>query len=189
MTQSDRIENELKYVRELVSKSEVGPAPSAIYFLWAAICLVGFPLADFAPQYVQFYWPVAAPLGAIASAILGWRHKAKMGQLSRDVGIRHGLHWWSTMAAVFLTVPLGITGAVAWHDVHRVMLLILALSYFLAGVYLDRPMMWVGVLVAFAYVALFFIHTYEWTVVGVVIALGFVVTGILGGRKRVEATD
>ncbi len=189
MSETNRIDNDIRYVRGLVSESDRGTSPTAIYMMWAAICLVGFPLADFAPQYVGFFWMIAGPLGGIASFALGWRHSVRMGQMRRDVGVRHGLHWSGMLVAIFLVVPLAGTGAIAWSAGHRVILLLLAFSYFLAGVHLDRPLLWVGLLMIVAYVALFFISAYQWTIVGIAVAVALVVAGLLGGKKRVRETQ
>jgi hypothetical protein len=83
-------------------------------------------------------------------------------------------------------VPLAVAGDAVWDVVYRVILLVLGLSYILAGVHLDRPVLWVGFLMIAAYVALFFIHAYQWTLVGVVVAVALAAAGILGGRGRVE---
>jgi hypothetical protein len=189
MSETNRIDNDLRYVRGLVSESDRGPSPTAIYMMWAAICLAGFPLADFAPQYVGLFWMIAGPLGGLASFVLGWRHSVRMGQMRRDVGVRHGLHWTGMMVAIFLVVPLGVTETITWNAVHRVILLLLTLSYFLAGVHLDRPLLWVGVLMVAAYVALFFINAYQWTIVGVAVAVALAVAGLAGGKKRVRETE
>jgi hypothetical protein len=187
MDKSDDLKQDISYVRNLVSKSDRDKSPAAIYLMWAAICLVGFPLVDFASRYVGLYWMIMGPLGTVMSGILGWRHSAKIGQSNRNLGIRHGQHWIATLVAIFLTVPLGVRGVVEWSAVHLIMLLILALSYFLAGVYLDRPILWVGLLMAASYVALFFISSYEWTIIGVVVALGLAVAGLSKGKQSVEA--
>jgi hypothetical protein len=131
---------------------------------------------------------VMGPAGTIMSGIIGWRHSARIGQASRRLGIRHGQHWVATLAAVFLVVPLGVRGEVEWSKVQQVMLLILSFSYFLAGIYLDRPILWVGLLMACAYVAMFYITAYGWTIVGVVVALGLVVAGLSKGRRGVKET-
>jgi len=189
MSETNRIDNDIRYVRGLVSESDRSGSSSAIYFMWAAICLVGFPLADFAPQYVGIFWMIAGPLGGFASFALGWRHSVRMGQMRRDVGVRHGLHWTGMMVAIFLVVPLGVTGTIAWSAVHRIILLLLGLSYFLAGVHLDRPLLWVGLLMIVAYVALFFIQAYQWTIVGIAVAVALAVAGLAGGKKRVRETE
>jgi hypothetical protein len=121
--------------------------------------------------------------------LLGWRHSVRTGQYRRDLAIRHGLHWTATMAAIFFLVPLGVFGAADWNVVYRAILLLLALSYFLAGVHMERPMIWVGVLMLVTYAALYYIDIYQWTIVGVVMAVALTATGLIGGRKRVKETD
>lgn len=189
MHETKRIENELTYVRGLVTKADRGRAPASIYLLWAGICLVGFPLADFAPRYVGFFWMVAGPVGTLLSMVLGWRHSVRVGQVSRESGIRHGLHWMGTLAAIFLVVPLGALGTVGWNVVHHIMLLVIAFSYYLAGVHLERPILWIGLLMLAAYVALFFLKVYQWTIVGVVVAFALAATGLIGGGRRAKETE
>jgi len=184
MPETSHIQDEISYVRGLISKSDRGRSPAAIYLLWAVICLVGFPLADFAPRAVGLYWTIAGPVGMLASMILGWRHSVRVGQVRRDLGIRHGLHWGGTLVAIFLLVPLGVRGTVSWNVVQHVMLLVIALSYYLAGVHLERPILWIGLLMIAAYVALFFIETYQWTIVGLVVGVALAATALVGGRRR-----
>ena len=181
---SKHVESDLSYVRSVVDRSERGPSPAPIYLLWAAIVLVGFPLADFAPAYVGVYWTIMGPLGGVISGVLGWRHSVRLGQVSREIGRRHALHWGGMLAAIFSVVVLGITNTVAWEVVHRIILLVIALAYFLAGVHLDRPLLWVGMLVAVAYFVMFFVTTYAWTIVGVVVSAALVVAAFAGGRER-----
>jgi hypothetical protein len=189
MNDASRIEDELTYVRKVVSAADRGQTPAAIYLMWALICVVGFPLADFAHRYIAVYWMIAAPVGTALSAWLGWRHSRRVGQVRRETGIRHGMHWIGTIAVVFLVVPLGVAGDATWDVVHRAILLVLALSYYLAGVHLDRPILWVGLLMVGAYVALFYIHSYQWTIVGVAVAVALAAAGLFGGRGRAEASQ
>lgn len=188
MPANNRIENDIRYVRGLVSESDRGASPTAIYLMWAAIVLVGFPLADFSPRYVGLFWMIAGPAGAVASLLLGWRHSVRMGQVRHDVGIRHALHWVGLLVAAFLVVPLGATDTIAWSVVHRVILLVLAFGYYLAGVHLDRPLLWVGLLMIAAYVALFFIEAYKWTIVGAAVAVALAAAGLAGRKQRVKGT-
>lgn len=189
MTESNRIDRDIRYVRGLVAESDRGPSPSAIYLMWAVVALVGFPLADFAPRYVGVFWMVVGPLGTVASMLLGWRHSVRVGQVRREDGVRHALHWVAMLVAIFLVVPLGVTDTIAWDTVPRVILLIITLSYFLAGVHLDRPLLWVGLLMVAAYVALFFIEAYRWTIVGIALAAALGVAGRAGGKRRVRETE
>jgi hypothetical protein len=185
METTRNVGDDLGYVREVVARAEGDGTPRAIWYLWAVIGAVGFTLIDFAPERVGLYWSVAAPLGFLASAWLGWRHARAAGQVSRREGWSHVLHWGGMMAGIFLVVPLAASGAIPEPALPRVMLLVLALGYFLGGVHLHRPLLWIGVLMAGAYGALFFLDRYAWSLVGAVLALSLIATAHLsrhGGR-------
>ena len=94
-------------------------------------------------------------------------------------------HWVGMMACIFLTVPLGATGIIAWEDLNRIILLILALGYFLGGVHLDRPLVWAGVLMAIGYGTLFFVHSYIWTLLGAFIGASLILSALVAGKKDV----
>jgi len=186
MAEMKQVKSDVSYVREILQVSERDQGPVAIYYLWAALVLVGFPLVDFAPGYVVgLYWAIAAPLGFVISAFLGWRDSQRRGQVRRDVGIRYGLHWLGMMVAIFSAAALGATGAIAQQEVGRVILLIITLAYFLSGVHLDRPMLWVGLLMMAGYLALFFIPAYVWTILGILVAVALTITGLIERRKNV----
>ena len=155
----------------MLRKSDRAPSPVSIYLLWAAIFLVGFALIDFAPKYEGAYWAVLGPLGLLTSALLGWRYSLRLGQVRRGLGIRYSLHFLGMMAIIFLAVPLGVTGAVAWGAMSKFFLLIIGLSYFLAGIHLERPLLWISFVMVAGYAALFFISAYGWTIVGAMTAM------------------
>lgn len=185
MSKQDELHADLSYVREAVERSEAVSCVRTIYLLWAVVILVGFPLADFAPRAVQWYWTFAGPLGFLASLWLGYRDGVKRGQRSRSRGLRHVAHWVGMMACIFLTVPLGATGVIAWEDLNRIILLILAFGYFLGGVHLDRPLAWAGVLMAIGYVTLFLVHSYVWTLLGVFIGASLLLSALFAGKEDV----
>src|SRR3546814_10286778 len=67
-------------------------------------------------------------------------------------------------------------------------LLVGGLVYALAGVHLERPLLWVGVLMLAAYVVLVLLAPpHLWTVASVMIALALVWTGIASLRQPVAA--
>jgi hypothetical protein len=189
MSEINQLKSDLGYVAGALRKSDRAPSPASIYLLWAAIVLVGFALIDFAPRYEGVYWTVLGPLGLLTSALLGWRYSLRLGQMRRDLGVRYSLHFLGMMAIIFLAVPLGVTGAVAWGAMSKFFLLIIALAYFLAGVHLERPLLWISFVIVAGYVALFFIPAYGWTIVGAMTAAALAATGLLGGGKSVAATS
>lgn len=182
MDETSRARDDLAYVRGVVSRSETYGAPRGIWYLWAAIAAVGFSLVDLAPGRVAVFWTVAAPAGFLASLWLGWRHGRRSGQLSVREGKEHALHWGATLVAVSLLVPLGATGALPGEALGQAILLVIALGYFLAGVHLYRPLLWIGLLMAAGYGLLFLLDRWAWTGIGLLVGLGLVVTARAGER-------
>lgn len=174
--------HDLGYVREVVERSERRPMPAAILYLWAGISVAGFAIIDFAPQRAGLYWLVAGTAGFVLSSWIGGRSARATGQESREVGRRHMLHWAGMGIAIFLLS----FGAQGWGSTPQAsshaILLMVALSYWLAGVHLVPALKWMGVIGAATYVALAFLDgfAYPWTAAGVVLAAGLVVAGGAG---------
>ena len=63
-------------------------------------------------------------------------------------------------------------------------MLLLALSYVHAGLYLDRRMLAIGVVLGACYLVTLFIPGYQWTLAGVLIAAALVWQAILAARER-----
>jgi hypothetical protein len=187
MDHLDRLEGDLRFVRGALHASTRSASPSALYFLWALIVLIGFALVDFRTDLVPRYWAVAAPAGFFISAYLGWRHAWRTGQASASDGQRHLLHWAAVLVAVGLAVLLGRNGAMPWETLHAMILLVLSLGYFTAGLHLDRPLLWVGLLMGAGSIIVTVVPLYAWTSVGIVLAVSLAIAGLREGRSR-EAT-
>ena len=177
------VREDLGYVREVVARSEREDTPRAIWYLWAAIGGVGFTLIDFWPESVGLYWLIAAPLGFLTSMWLGWRHGRSIGQESRRAGYAHMLHWGGMGGATLLLVVFAARGHLEGDEIAQAILLVVALGYFLAGVHLARPLLWVGIALAASFLAVDFVDGYVWTAVGAVMALALVVTAHVQGRS------
>ena len=84
--------------------------------------------------------------------------------------------------SIALAVALPALGVLPWQSVNSVILLIVALAYFTAGVHGERRFLWVGVLMAGGYVLVTLVSGYAWTIVGVTLAVALIVAGLRGGR-------
>jgi hypothetical protein len=72
-------------------------------------------------------------------------------------------------------------------SLHTVILLVLSLGYFTAGLHLDRRLLWVGLLMGVGSVFVTMVSLYAWTMVGIALAVSLIVAGMWEGRSR-EAT-
>ena len=182
-----RVGEDLGYVRDVVGRSERDATPRAIWYLWAAIGGIGFALIDFRPEQVGLFWSIAAPLGFLASIWLGWRHGRALGQHSRREGQAHMLRWGGMGGAILLLVFFAAHGHLAGEEIAQAILLVVALGYFLAGVHMARPLVWVGLLLGGSFLAVEFVDGYVWSAVGAVMALALVITAHVQGRARAAA--
>lgn len=182
MSQPTTAEHDLAFVRRALDASLRQSSPAALYFLWAAIALVGFFLNDVRPLAAPVFWNVAAPLGFVASVWLGMRHARHRGQRSTADGKRHLLHWLAVLVAVALLILLHVGQVLPQQALTPVILIVVALGYVSAGVYLDRSFFAVGLFMAAGAVLVPILDVAAWTIVGVLIAATLVRAGLREGR-------
>ncbi len=188
MTSADQLKQDLDFVASAVRRQDRCAGVPAIYFLWAAIILVGFALPDFAAQAAGPFWLVAGIGGGLLSWWLGARHARRSGINDADLGKRMGQHWLLGGVAFVLSALPAVTGKVEIGVGVANFLLVAGLLYAMAGIHLIRPLLWSGLLMLAAYVVLvLFWPPYAWTFTGVVIALSLAWAGL--GAQRACAAD
>ena len=168
---SHEAESDIGYIRDLVKKSERKPTPASIYLLWAGIVLIGFAMVDFFPRQTGFYWMIMGPLGGLVSGLLSRREGQSRGQLNRETGIRHALHWGGMLVLTGFVIILAIRGHIPEDEVGRVILLIVTFGWWTAGVHFDRVFLWLGGLMALGFVGTLIFPYYVWTALGAALAL------------------
>lgn len=185
MAVTESIRENLDYVASTVRRQEHGSGVPSIYFMWAAIVLVGFALPDFAPVAAGPFWFVTGIAGGLLSWWLGKRAGRKAGINDRATSRRYGWHWAIGGVGFFLSALPMITGRTDPAQGTAPFLLVGGLVYALAGVHLERPLLWVGLVMLAAYVVLVvFAPPYVWTITGAVIALSLVCAGLAAMRHR-----
>lgn len=183
MTQNDQLQQDLHYVAGAVRRRDRPVGVPAIYFLWAAIIAVGFALIDFAPHRANVFWLVCGFGGGLLSWWLGARADRRSGVNDRELGLRYGLHWGIGGVAFMLTFLPLLLGRVPPQQGGAQFLFTTGLLYALAGVHLERGLLWSGLLMlaAFAVLTLFALP-YTWTITGIVIALSLAWAGLSARR-------
>ena len=186
MTDDKQARDDLSYVRSVVHRAEDSATnPATIYFLWAAITFFGFAIIDIAPKMTGLYWMIAGPLGGVLSAVLGYRAGRATGRSSNREGRIQWMHWCGLMVAVVLIVPLVLTHVIATNDFSRLVLLVVALAYYTAGVHTDRRLIPVSLVLTACFLLVVFFRTlpYLWTVTAAILAGSLVVAGLLSAAR------
>lgn len=168
---AETLESDIQYVRALVKKSGSESLPRSFYIMWAVIVLLGFSIIDFAPRWTGLYWMIAGPGGGILSGILGHRAGVRIGQLNRETGLRHALHWGGMLLVIVLAVLLAMRGFVHWTVLSQVILLMVALGWWTAGVHFDRFFLSCALVMMLGFVGTLFIADYIWTAIGVLTSI------------------
>lgn len=185
MTSTDHLRQNLDYVASAVRQHDRPIGVPAIYFLWAAIVPVGFALSDFLPQVAGAFWFVFGIGGGLLSWWLGERQSRKFGINDKALGLRYGYHWTIGGVGFLLSALPMIAGQVEPATGTASFLLVGGVIYALAGVHLERPLLWSGLLMLAAYVVLvLFSPPYVWTITGLVIGLSLLWAGIAALRSR-----
>lgn len=187
MTRNEQLQQDLDYVAGAVRRRDRPVGVPAIYFLWAAIIAIGFALPDFAPRRLNLFWLVAGVGGGALSWWLGARAERRSGINDRELGMRYGLHWGIGGIAFALTFLPLLLGRVSPQQGGAQFLFTTGLLYAMAGVHLERALLWSGLLMLAAYVVLtLFAPPYAWTITGLVIALALAWAGF-SARRAIAA--
>jgi hypothetical protein len=177
-------ESDLRYVREVVQRAEDPRSPPSIYYFWAIVTLVGFSIVDYKPEYAGRFWMIAGPGGWLVTALLARSWSRKNGEMNFKLGARYGAHWAGLLGGIFLLLLGAVKGGWEMETAGQFILLILAMSYFFAGIHLDRPLIWISLIMAIGYVVLFYVSGPIWTIMGVAVALGLAMTPWLESRSN-----
>ena len=184
MSDSKRLQQDLDYISATVRRREQPVGIPALYLFWAVAMFVGFASTDFAPQTTGLYWLVVGMGGGLFSWWMGERDDRKRGIRDLEQGKRYGLHWIVGGIAYFLTaLPMFVHGAS--NDRAASFLLTTGIIYSLAGVHLERPLLWCGLLAFAGYAALVALSLpYAWTLSGALIAACLMLAAVFAARVR-----
>ena len=191
MSIHEQMKDDLSYIKDAVERVEGVHVP-AVYLMWAAICLVGFSMSDFVTNgwvgwsysVIGWYWTVMGPVGFAASWWLSERANARAGQMSRQTGNRWGLHWAAFGATGVLGIALTLSGHVGWEVYGALWVLLLALSYTLAGVHLERRLLPIGLMLGVGYLTILFLPGYGWIAAGALTAVALIAQAYIGARAN-----
>lgn len=187
MTPADKLSSDLDYVARAVRRNDRAAGVPSIYFLWALLVAIGFALPDFRPAWAGPYWLVAGIGGGLLSWWLAVREERRCGTIDRDLGRRFGLHWLIGGIG-FLVCWLPVLRGAPIETMAGNFLLVGGLVYALAGIHLERPMLWSGLMMLAAYVVLsVFAPPYTWTITGLAIGLSLLWAGIATRRQQLPA--
>src|SRR5579862_3563088 len=149
------------------------------------LVMIGLFLTNVNHLHARYYWSAMFPIFGIVSLwheLLGPGHQ--QGTQWRRVW-RQVLHWLGPIVAVWIIFLQLARGQMDADAAALVILLILAVTCFMAGVHLDRSFYWVSAVLAFAAVIGTEVEAYLWMLAAIaIVAVAVTVFAAIALRRR-----
>ncbi|HET6248109.1 MAG TPA: hypothetical protein VFE47_10470 [Tepidisphaeraceae bacterium] len=191
MTDAARIEQDLHYVRGVLARREHNPAPTPILYVWAVYVLAGYTMIDFAPAVSEWFFMFGGIAGGFLCWIFGRQHARREGEYDRAKVRRMTLHWMVgiLLSLLFTFALAAVIPSLRGTAASQVLVVMIGLVYFLAGVHFDRQFLWLGPVLMIGGVLVGLAPRYGWTCLGAIIAMGLVVPTFFRHSRETEQHD
>jgi len=148
------------------------------------LSIIGIGITDFSPEDSHRYWFAMVPVFAGACLILEWSRARGKGQKWTTIVRTQLLLWLGLLLAVRLTYLLLQTGRLDNENTGLVILLLLALTTFFAGIHLGWRLFIVGIFLGVALIGAAYLEEFVW----MFLILAIVVVAIFLLLKRYAGT-
>ncbi len=162
--------------------SVVSRADQIIFTILMVFSLVGVALTSIAPVDVHNYWIGMIFVFACAAIYCGRRQAREKEEKLDGIFLKHVIHWFGALMAILCVYTLLYTGNLDREVAGLIMLLVLALSTFLAGVHIGWRFYILGAILALTTVTAAYIEEFMW----MIMLLAVIIVGITfywGKRK------
>jgi hypothetical protein len=133
-----------------------------ILLILIVLSIIGVGVTDFSPQKGHSYWLVMVPVFAAACLILEWRRGREKGRRWTAVLRTQFLLWLGLLLAVQLVYLLLHTGRLDFENTGLIVVLLLALTTFFAGINLDWRLFIVGGILGAVVAGAAYLETFFW---------------------------
>ena len=151
----------------------------AVLSLLLALSFIGVAYTDIAGGHSINFWLWMIPVFAIAAIMLEWSRYIQ-GEIDGFHFIRQQvLHWMAVFLAIKLTFVLLQIGRLPNNATAFVLMMIMSLSTFLAGIYIGWRFLVLGAFIALATIVAAYLETYIWVLIPIailIVALGLFIT-------------
>ena len=145
-------------------------ANGVIMIMLMLLAIVGIGITDFSPRLSHWYWLAMVVVVGIACIVMEWSRARKKGLGIGAILKNEVLIWLSVVLAVNLVYFLLHSGRLDSENTGLVILLILALATFLAGLRLGWRLCILGALLGGALILATYLEEFLWIVLMVVLA-------------------
>lgn len=140
------------------------------------LAIIGVGITDFAPQKMYTYWLIVVPVFGCACIVLEWSRARGKGKSWWVIIKDQVLHWFGVLVAIYLVYLLSQTGQLNDASSALVILLVLALATYLAGIHLGWRIYVVGGFLFAIFIIATFLRAYMWVLIlaGLLLIGGYV---------------
>jgi hypothetical protein len=156
------------------------------------LAVVGVAINHFAPAKSYSYWLVMVPVFGIACIVLEWSRARVRGKSGWAILHDQLLHWAGVLAAIYLIYLLRKTEQLSDTNSALVILLILALATYLAGIQLGWRLYIIGCFLGAVFLLSTFLIDFMWVLIVAGLALigGYIYWRVqIKGRKGQPGQD
>jgi uncharacterized membrane protein HdeD (DUF308 family) len=156
----------------------------SILIMLILLAIIGIGITDFSPAESHRYWFAMVPVFAGACLILEWSRARGKGQKWTTILRTQVLLWLGLLLAVRLAYLLLHTGRLDNENTGLIILLLLALTTFFAGIHLGWRLFIVGIFLGLALIGATYLEEFVW----IFLFIALVVVAIFILLKRYAGT-
>lgn len=169
-------------------KRYLGPH-GVVMILLVLLVIVGIGITDYSPRLSHLYWLAMVLVTGISCNVIEWSRARKKGLSATTIVKKEVLIWLSVLVAVSLVYFLFHSGRLDSENTGLIILLILALTTFLAGLRLGWRLCILGLLLGGALILATYLEEFLWIVLMVVVAAAAGVYFLARYKSAPEAED
>jgi hypothetical protein len=149
------------------------------------LSIIGIGITDYSPANSRRYWLAMVPVFAGACLILEWSRARGRGQKWTTIVRTQLLLWFGLLLAVFLVYFLLHTGRLDNENTGLIILLLLALTTFFAGIHLGWRLFIVGIFLGLALIGAAYLEEFVWMflIIALVVVAIFLLLKHYAGTK------
>jgi hypothetical protein len=155
------------------------------------LAIIGIGITDFSPADSHLYWFAMVPVFAGACLILEWSRARGKGQKWTTIVRSQLLLWLGLLLAVRLVYLLLHTGRLDNENTGLIILLLLALTTFFAGIHLGWRLFIVGIFLGLALIGATYLEEFVWIFlfIAIVVVAIFILLKRYAGTKMGKKQD
>jgi hypothetical protein len=153
-----------------------------VYLILILLAVIAVAYTDIAPARSTWYWEAMAPIFGIFCVISEWFRAKERGMGRMELIRTQLLHWGAFLVLIWLVFLPVVQQNLNSDITGNILLIILALSTFLAGVYLNWRLCVVGILLGFGVIVTSMLEQSVFMIL--IIAVGIAIISIFWRRSK-----